>query len=230
MPGKNILMAVGVVIVIIALLAVGVVFVLPMVTSGGLSLPLAGSGDATPTPTSSSSTGISTSGTIVPIETKASSIPPTGVYVHVNYIAGFEGSYGMANAMTIVPGNSLDRVWEVENANMTVKAEFTKQDGSKHPLLVEIYKDGVLLTKGTTTVGHGSVKLSVDPMTGTAADPVISGGDASAPAVTTPAAAATTAGAPAPTTTVTTSAASVNATQTTATSTTAPATNTTAST
>ena len=102
--------------------------------------------------------------------------PRTGVYVHVNYLGGFKGNYGIPDTITNVPGNSGDRVWEVENAtNSTVQATFTKLDGSPHELLVEIYKDGKVLSSGTTTVGHGSVTLSVDMVTGIAAAPVTSG-------------------------------------------------------
>ena len=112
---------------------------------------------------------------------------------------GFKGSYGLTDAITTEPGNSGDRIMEVENAtNGTVQATFEKLDGSSHLLLVEIYKDGKLLTSGTTIVGHGSVALSVDIVTGKAAVPVSSdsGGTAKtatvAAATTTSVAAATT--------------------------------------
>jgi hypothetical protein len=72
-------------------------------------------------------------------------------------------------------------VWEVENAtNNTVQATFEKLDGSPHELLVEIYRDGKVLSSGTTTVGHGSVTLSVNMVTGIAAAPVTSGGGSTA--------------------------------------------------
>jgi hypothetical protein len=87
--------------------------------------------------------------------------------------------------ITAVPGNSGNRVWEVENAtNTTVQATFEKLDGSSHELLVEIYKDGKALTSGTTTVGHGSVALSVDMVTGKAATPVTSGSSSTAKTAT----------------------------------------------
>jgi hypothetical protein len=223
MPGRNVLLGIGAIIVVLIILAVGVLFVYPMLTSGGVSLP-SGSGDATPVPTtSSSSTAISTSGTVVPIETKAVAIPPTGVYVHANYIGGFKGTYGLPDSLTTVPGNSGDRIWEVENATGTVQAEFEKLDGSKHELLVEIYKDGVVLTRSSTTIGHGSVKLSVDTVTGIAAEPISSGGGTAA--AVTPAAATTTAAAAANATVAATTATTVATTTTTA-----PAVNTTAST
>ncbi|MDD1684705.1 MAG: zinc-ribbon domain-containing protein [Methanoregula sp.] len=174
LPGKNTLLTLGGIVVVIVIIAAAALFVYPMLTSGGTIL---GPGDVTPTPTSST---INPSGTIVFKETPAPAIPPTGVYVRVSYLGGFKGSYGIPDAITTVPGNSGDRVWEVENANGTVQASFEKLDGSSHELLVEIYRDGKALTQGTTTVGHGSVTLSVDTITGTAAEPVTSGGGTTA--------------------------------------------------
>jgi hypothetical protein len=206
MPGKQTILTAAVAIVAILLVAAGALFVYPMLTSGEIALPF-GSDNASPSPTSSSST-VLPSGTIVIKETPAPQIPSTGVYVHVIYLGGFKGSYGLPNPdlITTVPGNSGERLWEVENAtNSTVQATFEKLDGSPHELLVEIYRDGKLLTSGTTTVGHGSVALSVDMVTGKAAAPVTSGSSSTAktagvaaatsPAVTTaePAAITTTA-------------------------------------
>lgn len=175
LPGKSTLLTIGGIAVLVAVIAAVVLFVMPMLTSGGITIP--GTGVTTPIPTLST---ISPSGTIVIKETPTREIPPTGVYVHVNYLGGFKGSYGLPDAITSVPGNSGERVWEVENANGTVQASFEKLDGSSHELLVEIYKDGKLLTGGSTTVGHGSVMLSVDALTGIAAAPVTSGGGSAA--------------------------------------------------
>jgi hypothetical protein len=81
-------------------------------------------------------------------------------------------------------------VWEVENAtNSTIQATFEKLDGSPHELLVEIYRNGKVLTSGTTTVGHGSVALSVNMVTGIAAAPVTSGGSSTTKTATAAAAA-----------------------------------------
>jgi hypothetical protein len=193
MPGKKTVLTAAVVLVAILLVAAGAIFVYPMLTSGGLIPP---SGEVTPLPTTSSS-ALKPIGTPVIKETPAPVIPPTGVQVHVYYLGGFKGSYGITDMITTVPGNSGDRVWEVENAtNSTVQATFEKLDGSSHELLVEIYKDGKALTSGTTTVGHGSVALSVNISTGIAAAPLTSGGGTvkttTAAAVSTLAAAKTT--------------------------------------
>lgn len=161
-PSRNLLLGVGAIILLIVIVAAGAFFIYPMLTSG--ESPALPGTSATQTPSSSvtSSSTPNPSGTIVPLETQAAVIPPTGVYVHVNYLGGFKGSYGMVDALTTVPGNSGDRVWEVENANGMVIAEFEKLDGSGHDLLVEIYNNGVLLTGDSTAIGHGSVKLSTD--------------------------------------------------------------------
>jgi hypothetical protein len=222
MPDRKVLLALGGIIVAILLIAVVALFVYPMLTSGGVALP-SGSGTATPAPTSS---GINPSGTIVVVETPSVVIPALGVYVHVNYLGGYKGNYGMPGSLTTIPGNSGERVWEVENANGTVQAEFEKLDGSSHELLVEIYKNGAILTKDSTKIGHGTVKLSVDTMTGVASAPVSSGSGATA-AVTTAVPAATTKAA-ANTTVATTTIPSTTAAVTTK-ATTAPAANTTAS-
>lgn len=174
-PSRNMLLGIGAVVLILVIVVVGALVVLPMLSSGGFSLPV-GPGDASPTPTSSSTT--LTMGTIQVRETPAVVIPVTGVQVHVQYLGGFKGIYGMPDALTSVPGNSGDRVWEVENANGTVIAEFEKLDGSNHELVVEIFKDGSILTRDTTTIGHGSVKLSADVSSGVAATPVSSTGGA----------------------------------------------------
>ncbi len=163
-PGRKLLLGLGAVVIILVILAAGAFVVYPMLASGAL-VPGPGepATDVTPAPTTSgSSTTVSDPSTFVPIEIKTADIPPTGVQVHVNYIGSFKGSYGMQDSVITVPGNSGDRVWEVEDAKGQVIAEFTKDDKSGHELLVEIYKDGVLLTSDRTTEPYGSVRLSAD--------------------------------------------------------------------
>jgi hypothetical protein len=169
-PGKQTIITAAVVLVVILIIAAGALFVLPMLNSGGTTTP----GGETTTPVTITTRPI-TVGTIIPFEPTPRPVPATGVYVHINYLGGFEGSYGMPDTLITVPGNSGDRLWEVENASGTVQAKFTKQDGSPRKLLVEIYKDGKSLTSGSTTVGHGSVTLSVDTLTGKTAPPLSSG-------------------------------------------------------
>jgi hypothetical protein len=196
-PGRNLLMGLGALVVILIIVVIGYVFVYPMLANGESPVTPVATSAATPAPTTSAA---KPSGTfVVPKETQAPDIPKDGVYVHVNYLGGFKGSYGIPAAITTVPGNSGDQIWQVENAT-TVQANFEKLDGSAHELLVEIYKNGAVLTKGTTTIGHGSVILSVDTATGIAATPITSGNSPTAASATTSATPT-----PPPTTTNTTS-------------------------
>ncbi|RPI40539.1 MAG: zinc-ribbon domain-containing protein [Methanoregulaceae archaeon] len=171
-PDTRTLLTAAGVIAAILIVAAGAFFIYPMLTAGETTIP----GGETTTPVTSTTTRPVAIGTIIPYVPATRPIPTTGVFIHVNYLGGFEGSYGLPDALTTVPGNSGDRVWEVENANGTVQAEFVKQDGSARELMVEIYKDGKSLTSGITTIGHGSVALSVNLTTGIAAAPVTSGG------------------------------------------------------
>lgn len=101
-------------------------------------------------------------------------IPSTGVQVHISYLGGFKGSYGLPAALQSIQASG-DRVYLVENATGTVQAVIEKRDSStKHDLLVEIYKDGKLLTKGSTNAGYGKVTLEVDTKTGVAKTPITS--------------------------------------------------------
>jgi hypothetical protein len=177
MPNMKTIFTAAIVLFVVLFVAGFAMVVLPMLNGDGVTAPPT-SGDVTPTPAPTSPLVLAT-GKIVIRETQAPALPATGVYVHVSYLGGFKGTYGIPGMLTTVHGNSGDRVWEVENASGTVQATFEKLDGSSHELLVEIYKDGKALTSGTTTVGHGSVALSVDTATGIAAAPVTSGGSTS---------------------------------------------------
>jgi len=199
-PRKQTILSAAVVLIVILIVAAGAFFIYPVLTG---SSPAGTTGSGSETPGASSTPGtIQTSGTIVIRATQAVTVPQTGLYVHINYLGGFKGSYGNPDELTDVPGNSGDRVWEVENVtNGTVQASFEKLDGSAHELFVEIYKDGKVLTSGTTTIGHGLVSLSVNLTTGIAAAPVTSGGGS---------AAKTTTAVPATSVTMTTTAPSAN--------------------
>ncbi|HSA38874.1 MAG TPA: zinc ribbon domain-containing protein [Methanoregula sp.] len=169
--GKNALLTGAIALIAIMLVAAGAFFVLPLLAQGALTTP----GTDTGTSPVATLNPQLPKGTIVVIETPPPVIPATGVFVHVAYLGGWKGMYGQTDAIVTVPGNSGDRIMEIENANATVQATFEKLDGSSHDLIVEIFKDGKVLTRGSTTVGHGSVSLSVDTITGKAAVPITSG-------------------------------------------------------
>ena len=146
-----------IVAIIIVAAAISAFFLYPMISKGEEPIPA----DII-APTIVSTTPMP-SGTFVSItERPAVIVPSEGVYVHINYLGGWKGLYGMPSALQNVT-NSGDRFYLVENATGTVQASFEKLDGTtKHALVVEIIKNGNLLKSGNTSAGFGKITLSVD--------------------------------------------------------------------
>jgi hypothetical protein len=95
-------------------------------------------------------------------------IPTDGVYVRVNYIGAWKGTYGVTNAM-VTAAQSGEGILRVENATGVVQASFKKDDASTRPheLVVEIYRNGALIKRGVTTQPKGQVDISVNIATAT---------------------------------------------------------------
>jgi hypothetical protein len=168
LPGKKTLIAIGAVIVVILIVAVGALVVYPMLNNGSPSAVSSSSsgasggsssGSSTPSSGTLTNTGVAS---ITVKETIAPTVPVTGVFVHVNYIGSWKGTYGMpSDIQTAI--NSGDRYMEVLNATGPITAAFQKLDSSaKHALTVDIYKNGAVLATGTTSDAFGKVTVSAD--------------------------------------------------------------------
>jgi len=172
MPGKNVIMGGIIVVVLIVLLAAAAFVVYPMLSSGSSSEgepttsgePVA---EETPSGTSSAAepSGPLTNTGVASIkikETTAPTVPVSGVWVIINYIGSYKGTYGMSSDLQKVE-DSGSRLYEVVNATGTVQADVEKKDSStKHELSVAIYKDGTLLKSGVTKESYGKVSVSAD--------------------------------------------------------------------
>ena len=100
--------------------------------------------------------------------------------MHVSYLGGYKGTYGLKSDLQTVKSSG-DRVYEVLNATGAIQANFEKTDSStRHDLLVEIYKNGKLLTSGSTGASYGKVALEADVTTGVAKTPITSASPAGA--------------------------------------------------
>ncbi|MFA5346699.1 MAG: hypothetical protein WC294_01055 [Methanoregula sp.] len=170
-PGSKTVYAIVIVLLIIAVV-VGGFFMYPLIAKG---VSVAPNTSASPTPIE---TTLVSSGTINPKVTPEVTIPVEGVYVHIKYLGGWTGSYGISSDLKKLT-NSGDRYYPVENATGTVEASFEKRDGTtKQALVAEILNNGRVLTSGNTTAGFGKVTLSVDIATGVAKPPQVSAGTA----------------------------------------------------
>lgn len=172
MPGKNVLMAGVIVLVLVVLLAAGAFVVYPMISSGSpAEAEPSSSGEPSATVTSSASSGSTTpSGplsntgvaSITVKETTAPTVPVSGVWVLISYIGSYKGTYGMSSDLQKVDSSG-SRLFEVVNATGTVQADIEKKDSSiKHELSVAIYKDGTLLKSDATKESYGKVSVSAD--------------------------------------------------------------------
>lgn len=162
--GKKTVALAGIVIVVLVVIAAGIYYVkfareapfgpdestvVPFETA--TPAPAGGTAAATPARTSAPAVIVRT-----PTEVAA---PVTGVWVRVSYLGGWTGSYGKGGALVKVE-NSGVRQYQVENPSGMIQATFRKDDGTNHELTVEIYKNGAVLRKGTTSAPHGSVDIS----------------------------------------------------------------------
>jgi hypothetical protein len=169
-PGKRTVYA-GIVIFLIIAVILGGFFIYPLISKGG-QIPSATSTSPTTLPVTQIPSGNIVTLKVTPVIT----VPPEGIYVHIRYIGGWKGSYGIPSDLLTIT-NSGDRYYPVENATGIVQASFGKLDSStKQTLLVEILRNGQVLTSGNTTAGFGTVTLSVDTVTGVAKAPELSTG------------------------------------------------------
>jgi len=164
MPGKKMIIGGIVILVLIAVVAAAAIFVLPNLSSG---LPTGGSPSSGGSSIFGGSSEPSTLKTadadsIKVKETTAVSVPVTGVWVRINYMGSYKGTYGMPSDLQTAE-ESGDRLFEVVNGTGTIKATMEKKDSSsKRDLVVEIYKDGKLLKSGKVTEAFGKVSISAD--------------------------------------------------------------------
>jgi hypothetical protein len=169
-PGKQATPVIIMIIIIIAVVLAGI-FLYPMISNGGEKTP-----DNSTAPTMIPTTPIPSGTIILPTEKPVGIVPTEGISVHINYLGGWKGSYGMPSALQMVTSSG-DRFYLVENATGTVQASIEKLDGStKQVLIVEIFRNGKLLTSGNTSSGFGKIILSVDTTTGVATAPQLSTG------------------------------------------------------
>ena len=126
----------------------------PVLTPEETTLPAA----AAPT---TAATHAPTSGPAVVVPTPTEVVvPATGVWVRVNYLGAWTGTYGKAGSLVKVTDSGL-RQYQVENPTGSIQASFRKDDSSSHDLTVEIYRNGAVIKRGNTTLPRGTVDISV---------------------------------------------------------------------
>jgi hypothetical protein len=157
-------LAIGIIIIAILPIIAGIVIIANMVAvpSGGLG--------ATPTITTVVTT-ISTPKpqlTLTPEETTTLApgqtqlvIPPSGVWVRASYSGTYIGLIGTPGNQIEVTGTG-DKFYPISTSDGIVAAVLQKKDGSGDKIILEIYKNGVMVRRETTTTPKGIVEIQLD--------------------------------------------------------------------
>jgi len=143
---------IAVVVGIVAVAAIAVAFFL-----GGNPGQVPGAQTPEPTGSQGPVSGTGTFPTVKP--TTPVVIPAQGLFVEVNYIGGFNGTYGIDNAVQKAR-NSGDRLFTIDSTTGNVTATFTKEDKSSHALTVMIWKDGRQLISATNSSAFGTASVT----------------------------------------------------------------------
>ena len=85
-------------------------------------------------------------------------VPPTGVFVRVAYPGKFTGSI-TANGIGRDVNSSGEQIYQLSMNSGTVDAFLEKGDGSVKNMVLQVYKDGSLVTYGNTTTPLGVVEI-----------------------------------------------------------------------
>jgi hypothetical protein len=86
------------------------------------------------------------------------SVPLTGVWVRVAYPGNFTGSI-TTNGLARDVNNSGDQFFQFPMTSGTIDGFIAKGDGSVKNLIVQVYKDGAMVTYGNTSAPLGTVEI-----------------------------------------------------------------------
>jgi hypothetical protein len=98
-------------------------------------------------------------------QTTAVIIPPTGVWVRVNYTRAYNGWVGIPGSLREVSGSG-DQFFKIPVGEGIVQAQIYKPDSSGDTITVEIYRDGKVIGNRTTSTPRSTVELMIDAETG----------------------------------------------------------------
>ncbi|HOX35270.1 MAG TPA: hypothetical protein P5217_07595 [Methanoregulaceae archaeon] len=154
--------------VVIAVLAVIVVaalawmFLLPHVPPQEISVTPAATQTPVPERTTVPATEVPTIITPATPELPAKLIvPSTGVWIRVEYAGNYTGTVGSGSILKEVSDTG-EHLYQQAITTGSVRAIVEKTDASGGTLTVQIYKDGKVVSEGTTSRPNGEVNLQID--------------------------------------------------------------------
>jgi hypothetical protein len=88
-------------------------------------------------------------------------IPSSGVWVRVTYPGTYTGFIGTTGDMSEVTDTG-DQFYLIPLSARTVTASVEKKDGSGDQILLEVYRDGVMLRRESSITPNGIVEIQLD--------------------------------------------------------------------
>ncbi len=177
--GNRTLIAAGLVLVLIIVLAAGVYFFAPSFTgkSGTSATPVpTPEATATVAPVPVTTGELTAAITQQPAATPEVSakettspqltVPQNGVWVQISYDGNYTASFGASGRMRDISGSG-EEVYQVPAANEIVEGTVQKLDDSGNVLTVSFFNNGQLVKSESTRNPHGTVDLHADLRTST---------------------------------------------------------------
>ena len=88
-------------------------------------------------------------------------IPPNGVWVRASYPGSYIGLIGTPGNQLEVSGTG-DKFYPISTSDGIVAAALQKKDGSGDKIILEVYKNGVMLKRESTITPKGIVEIQLD--------------------------------------------------------------------
>ena len=88
-------------------------------------------------------------------------VPPNGVWVRASYPGSYIGLIGTPGNQLEVSGTG-DKFYPISTSDGIVAAALQKKDGSGDKILLEVYRNGVMLKRESTVTPRGIVEVQLD--------------------------------------------------------------------
>jgi hypothetical protein len=156
----------AIVILIIAILPIlaGLVIVANIMSgpTGGPAtiIPVTTLATTIPTPPPQSTRTPVVTSTITPGPTQVM-IPPNGVWVRASYPGNYIGLIGTPGNQIEVTGTG-DKFYPISTSDGIVAAVLQKKDGSGDKIILEVYKNGVMLKRESSVTPKGIIEIQLD--------------------------------------------------------------------
>jgi hypothetical protein len=157
-------LAIGILIVAFLLILAGLVIAANIMSGPTvgpvITTPITTVATTIPTPPLQSTRTPVVTSTITPGPTKVM-IPPNGVWVRASYPGTYIGLIGTPGNQLEVSGTG-DKFYPISTSDGIIAAVLQKKDGSGDKIILEVYKNGVMLKRESSVTPKGIVEIQLD--------------------------------------------------------------------